>query len=643
MKKYTQNFFSKLSLQSKQSLVIISTAVICIVFACSTFFFNDLIFMRKNYEREVGVLMELIQINSVAPLYFEDPAAATEVLASLKASADIVAAAALYTADKILFASYVRDTDKQSEFIFPQSPLLENERPMVAKKSQIGQVIFKGEIIGYLYFLNDLARYNRLLLWYTTLTLMITVVAVLIAVFMSSYLKRWVLGPVFHLLKIVKQISVKKDFSIRAEAFYVDEIGELIQGFNEMIEKIQYRDHELDRQRRTLEKNVEERTIDLVQANAQLIRLNQDLMTAKKRAEKANSAKSNFLASMSHELRTPLNGILGYSQLFKKFDTHLDDEEKERMTVIQQCGEHLLEMINDILDLSKVEAGKMEIQARTFFLADFIRTTIAIARSRAQEKGLKLVSQVYEESRTCVTGDDHRIRQVLLNLLSNAVKFTSQGSIILMATLVENGCTRFSVEDTGMGIPEQALGKIFDAFTQIGEVHQKSEGTGLGLAISRKLVHLMGGEIHVKSRLGKGSRFWFDLPLDRPEVREVQEAGRFDFNTITGYHRCDGSTEPIQVLVVDDIPNNRSILIDILNSTGFKTLEAANGQEAIEACSRQQFDLVLMDLVMTVMDGIEATGKILAQARGGCPKLLPFQPVPTQERMTRHGRPAVSV
>ena len=537
-------------------------------------------------------------------------------------SSDIVAAAGLYAADGTLFAGYVRKNDESDGGENSLLPRRVHDIPMDDRRNQVREVRFKGEIIGKLYFINDLTRYNRLLLWYTSLTLIIAMVSIMIAVFMSSYLKRLVLGPVFHLLKVVQMISSEKNFSIRASQFHGDEMGELIHGFNDMIETIQSRDKELELNRRTLEKNVEDRTVDLVKANSQLTGLNRDLMAAKKRAEKANSAKSDFLASMSHELRTPLNGILGYAQLFQKFDTNLSQDEKERMGVIHDCGEHLLEMINDILDLSKVEAGKMEIIVHRFPLSEFIQNTVAIARSKAQEKGLDVGCRFSKELQTYVMGDDLRIRQVLLNLLSNAVKFTDQGGIVLVVERLGNGFIRFAVEDTGEGIPESLLEEIFKSFTQVGDIHHKSEGTGLGLAISRKLVNLMGGTLQVKSTLGKGSRFWFDLLLESSGDQTDLKKDDFDFNSVTGYRRSDGQHGPMKVLIVDDIPDNRSLLIDSLESLGFETFEATNGKEAVDTCAGKGFDLILMDIVMPVMDGIEASKRILRGTGEFVPKII---------------------
>lgn len=621
MKERIHRLFSGLSLRYKQALVVITTSVICILFSSTTFFINDFIFMKKNFQREINVLMDMTRINSVAPMYFEDSEAAEEMLSSLKAEQDIMAAA-LYTPDGALFASYQRKEDDGNRPTFPEMSWLNPGRNLEElRENHTCDIVFEGAVIGHLHFLTDLTRYNRLLAWYTSLSIFIIIVSVLIAVFMSTYLRKLVVGPVLHLARVVKTISQQKNFSVRADAFYEDEIGDLILGFNEMIRKIQLRDHQLEAHRRNLEKNIRERTIDLVRVSQQLTRLNQELETEKKKAEEANSAKSNFLASMSHELKTPLNGILGYTQLLRRFSSNADGEERQRIEVIHQCAEHLLDMINEILDMSRVEAGKIEINKRGFNLISFIHTTAAVFRARAREKGLAIAVHCQKDLATFVSGDDQRIRQVLLNLLSNALKFTDQGEITLRVGTLENGLIRFEVGDSGTGIPQQNLENIFKAFTQIGDIHHKSAGTGLGLAISKQLVTLMDGQIHVESKVGRGSRFWFDLPLAPQTHGEDCMTPHEPNGAIKGYIRKDGIQKAYRVLVVDDIPDNRSLLTDLLGHMGFETREACDGKKAVEICGNHKFDLILMDLVMPVMDGIEACREIRSRS-GVSPPLI---------------------
>ncbi|MBI9089660.1 MAG: HAMP domain-containing protein [Desulfobacterium sp.] len=493
------------SFQAKLAGAIIVTTVVCLTFACTTFWLNDRRIRKKNFDRVVSGVMEMISINSIAALYFEDSEAAQEILSSLKAGSDLVEGAALYLSDGQRFATYVRPGNGPEALFFPErvtteGKLVENSRVIIVR-----EVRFKGAPVGYFLLRMDMTGYHRQLVWYSFQALVIGLLSVLLGIFISLYLKRQLLGPVFHLVDTVKRISLDKNFSIRARVFSNDEIGDLINGFNEMIGEIQERDHALERQRAGLEDQVTTRTQDLTDVNRELKRLNLEL-------SRANSAKSDFLSRMSHELRTPLNGIIGYTKLLMKENSYLGDMETERISVVLQCGEHLLLMINDILDFSKIEAGKVEIKTTPFDLGAFIRTTADMARSKAREKGLPIVIDMDEALSSRVTGDYQRIRQVLLNLLGNAVKFTDQGRIVLGVKPVGDRI-RFAVTDTGIGISDQGLKDIFKAFAQVGSVRRKSEGTGLGLAISRHLVELMNARLCVESVVGKGSRFWFDIVL----------------------------------------------------------------------------------------------------------------------------------
>lgn len=449
--------------------------------------------------------MEIVATNAIAPLYFEDAEAAEDTLRSLKAGSKWVEGAALYLADGRQFATYERPDNSLNDLLFPKIVVTEGT---VREKNRViisRRVDFKGKTVGFLVVQMDMTGYRHEFVWYSLQILVIGIIAILIGIVLSLYLKRQLLGPVSHLVNTVKKISREKNFSIRAKVFSNDEMGDLINGFNEMIGEIQERDHELERHRASLEDTVTARTLALTDANNELKRLNLELF-------RANSAKSDFLSRMSHELRTPLNGIIGYANLLMKDGVDFGDMEIERLSVILQCGEHLLLMINDILDFSKIEAGRFEIKINPFDLVSFIETTAKMARSKAGEKGLAIILSMDERLPSKVLGDYQRLRQVLLNLLSNAVKFTDQGIITLEITRVGKRI-RFMVTDTGSGISEQGLRDIFKAFVQVGAVHKKLEGTGLGLAISRHLVELMGSTLCVKSVVGKGSSFWFDLVL----------------------------------------------------------------------------------------------------------------------------------
>ena len=323
----------------------------------------------------------------------------------------------------------------------------------------------------------------------------------------------------------------------------------------------------------------------------------------RKRAEalaELDRAKSQFLANMSHELRTPLNGILGYAQILKKGKT-ITDQQKSGLNIIHQCGEHLLNLINDVLDISKIEARKMELYPKNFHFPEFLEAIAEICRIRAEQKGIELIYETLTPIPKAVRADEKRLRQVLINLLGNAVKFTEQGYITFKVGYHQEKF-RFQVEDTGIGIAKEKLEEIFLPFQQVGEKIRETEGTGLGLTISRQLAELMGGDLKVESTLGKGSVFWLDLDL--PEVEWIDVADISE-NNIIGFKGLKR-----KILVVDDKWANRSVLVNMLEPLGFEVLEATNGLDGLNKAHQFQPNIILLDLVMPVMDGFEATRRL---------------------------------
>jgi len=307
---------------------------------------------------------------------------------------------------------------------------------------------------------------------------------------------------------------------------------------------------------------------------------------------------------MSHELRTPLNGILGYSQIFKRDET-LSGFQQAGIDVIDRSGRHLLNLINEVLDLSKIEARKMELHNIPFLFPEFLNAIVSIIAVQTKQKGILFRAELCSDIPAAVQGDEKRLNQILLNLLGNAVKFTREdGSVVFtVSRMPDQAVFRFQIEDTGVGIPEDQLEDIFSPFKQVGEHSRKIEGTGLGLTITRKLVRLMGGELYVKSSPGKGSTFWFDIAL--PEVSGWTESKLSNDYPVIGY-----TGEKRKILVVDDRWENRVVLLNLLSPLGFEVSEACDGPDGLRKATDIRPDLIFMDIVMPGTDGIEITRQI---------------------------------
>ena len=481
-------------------------------------------------------------------------------------------------------------------------------------------------VVGWLYVVADLGpRLDRQRQFFV-LTGGILLLGLLVAVAVSTQLQKFISGPILHLTESARAVSASQDFSVRAKKEGGDEVGVLVESFNEMLTQLEERDRrltaakvdlershaQLEEYSQNLERKVEERTAELVTAM-------QEADRARAAAEQANRAKSLFLANMSHEIRTPMNAILGYAQILQR-DRGLTTKHGEAIQTIQKSGDHLLAMINDILDLSRIEAGRMELRVAAFELDGLLDGLSAMFKVRCQQKGLDWRVEGVGRERRLVTGDESKLRQVLINLLGNAVKFTDQGSVTLRVSPVNGQAAeaaskpgasdptgvaryRFEVVDTGVGIPEEQKAELFQPFQQGASGYAKG-GAGLGLAISKRQLELMDSGLDFESKPGCGSCFFFelDLPLAAEETLTEGVAARAVTRLAAGVS--------VKALVVDDLKENRDVLGRMLIELGCEVQTAENGLRALEIATVFQPQIIFMDVRMPVIYGVEAARRI---------------------------------
>jgi PAS domain S-box-containing protein len=414
--------------------------------------------------------------------------------------------------------------------------------------------------------------------------------------------------PRFHIIEPVQRADGTRLMVDTSKVPLTDAKGEpyaLLGVYEDITERLR-NEQELGRYRNQLEELVDDRTAELRNEIAQRELVQEALLQAKDAAEAANRAKSVFLANMSHELRTPLNAVLGFTQILRN-NPELSESQKDNLDIILRSGEHLLGLINDVLDISRIETGQITVAETAFDLFGTLQSVRDMMRTRAKAKGLQFIMELDQALPRYIKGDEKRFKQVILNLAGNAVKFTDTGGVA-MRVRESDGFLHVEVEDTGPGIAAEFVPKLFERFEQGGA---RKEGAGLGLYISRKLVEMMGGAITVKTEVGRGSLFAFSIrciPADNAQAAP-EKPRRF----VTGL--APGQPH-VRILVVEDTYESRVLIKTMLELAGIEVLEAANGKEGLRMFAAHAPDLVLMDMRMPVMDGYEAIERIKASAQG---------------------------
>jgi len=618
------------SIRSKLVSAVMATTLAALLVSVGIIIGYDLRSYQRTLLNDMTTQAELVGHMTSAALTFDDPRLANENLALLR-TRPMVRAAAIYDANGDLFASY-RAPD-ETRAMPPQlsgAPSSDGDDLVVHQR-----IVEDGETLGTVY----LRAENQLMartIDYLSIAFGVTLLAMGVAYLLMRRMGRIVTAPIVALTEIARDVVATRDYSRRAPRISDDEAGELVDSFNAMLREIEGRTRELEtssiqtareaaersraqqevmRLNEQLEQRVDERTLQLALANA-------ELANAIEEARSANQAKSAFLSSMSHELRTPLNAILGFAQILTSDSLPSTlEQKKEFANHILKSGRHLLTLINEILDLAKVESGTVTLSMEPVALADTLRETRAMVEPIAANRGVRVLFPDVDGA--VVLADRTRLKQVLLNLLSNAVKYNREGgAVILGCEQVSPSRLRLSVQDTGAGLDAEQVASLFQPFNRLGQEGGQQEGTGIGLVVTKRLVELMGGEIGVSSSPGVGSVFWIELGSTAPLAQHVADEPAPEADGAAAPAADGGSPqEPHLILYVEDNPANLRLVEEIIRfRTDLRLLSALDGHVGLSLARAHQPEIILLDLNLPGMSGLEVLRQLRADpATAGIP------------------------